>query len=40
MKNTALTLERMKGNDVRAAAEAIAKERVEDAMEMRGRLPG
>ncbi|MDD5337187.1 MAG: Glu/Leu/Phe/Val dehydrogenase [Candidatus ainarchaeum sp.] len=36
VKNTTLALERTKGNNVRAAAEAIAKERVEDAMEMRG----
>lgn len=35
LKNTALALQRTKGNDVRAAAEAIAKERVEDAMRMR-----
>lgn len=37
-KNTALALERMKENDVRAAGESIAKERVEDAMEKRGKI--
>lgn len=38
LKNTTLALERMKGNDVRDAAETIARERVGDAMRMRGKL--
>lgn len=38
VKNTRLSISRMKGNDVRAAGESIAKERVEDAMMMRGKL--
>ncbi len=38
VKNTKLALERMKNKDVRAAGEAIAKERVEDAMEKRGKI--
>ncbi|MEW6528512.1 MAG: Glu/Leu/Phe/Val dehydrogenase [Candidatus Micrarchaeota archaeon] len=38
VKNVNLALEKMSGNNVRAAGEAIAKERVEDAMEKRGKL--
>jgi glutamate dehydrogenase (NAD(P)+) len=38
VKNTALSLERMKGHDVRGAALGIAKERVDDAMRMRGQM--
>lgn len=38
VKNTTIALEKTMDNDVRAAAEAIAKERVEDAMEKRGDL--
>ncbi len=38
VKNTQLALERMNDNDVRGAGEAIARERVEDAMEKRGKL--
>ncbi|MBI2878021.1 MAG: hypothetical protein HYY20_14180, partial [Candidatus Tectomicrobia bacterium] len=40
VKNARLALERMKDRDVRAAAESIARERVEDAMRKAGKMPG
>ncbi len=39
VKNTQLALERMDGMDVREAGEALAKERVDDAMDKRGKKP-